>query len=82
MAGHRRRTGRPLRSQTRAEHRRAALADALAAAQTPAARIAAAAAHLRGVVVHASPSTASSAADRAVRALTEIAHDVLTSKEV
>lgn len=81
MTGHRRRTGRPLASQARAERRRAVLSDALAAAHTPAARIAAAAAHLRGVVVHAGPSTASSAADRAVRALTQIADDVLTSKE-
>lgn len=81
MAGHRRQSGRPRQTERRATNQRRALADALAAAQTPAARIAAAAAHVRGVVAHASPATANTAADRVVRVLTEIANDVLTSKE-
>jgi hypothetical protein len=77
MAGHRRATGRPRTTDRRAAAQRRLLADRLAAATTPAGRVAAAAAHLRGVLANASPAAANAGADRAVRALTEIADTVL-----
>jgi hypothetical protein len=80
MAGHRRRAGRVRTAERRAGNQRRTLTDQLAAATTPSARVAAAAAHLRGVLAHASPAAATTAADRAVRALTEIADTVLREK--
>lgn len=58
MAGHRRRTGRPLLNHQREQRRLRRLADQLEAARTHSERVAAASDYLRGCLKHAEPSVA------------------------
>lgn len=73
MAGHRRGTGRPKQARARIERRRAALADKLAAAHTPAAQVGACADYLRSALKRADPERATAVAEEACAQLCGLA---------
>ena len=81
MAGRRRGTGRPTQAARRWVRRRALLAERLAAASSPANRVAAAADFFRAVLGDVSPARAEQAATEVVRVLTEMG-DRLQAEEV
>ncbi|WP_199043180.1 hypothetical protein [Glycomyces salinus] len=73
MAGHRRGTGRPKQARARIERRRAALADKLAAAHTPAAQVGVCADYLRSALKRAEPDHAAATAEEACALLRGLA---------
>lgn len=70
MAGHRRRSGRPLLDHMREQRRLALLAERLDAATWPGDQVAAACDYLRGVLKHVDPDVAAEIAEDVVEQLT------------
>lgn len=69
MAGHRRRSGRPLLDHMREQRRLAGLAERLDAATTCGGRVGAASDYLRGALKHADPAAAEPITDEVVEVL-------------
>lgn len=76
MAGRR----RPTRAQRRAERRREALTDRMAAAQTPAARLAAAAEFARATIANLPEAVAGQLADELARELIQAADRAMAGR--
>lgn len=72
MAGRRRGTGRPTQTEQRWSRRRAFLAERLARAGTPGARVGAAAEYMRAALGDVAPDRAERAATEVVRVLTDV----------